>query len=521
MIQKCSTHFGSLAGWKCTGCGATLCADCTGMRTSGAARFEFCSKCGALAAPLKIARGELNPFSASQLVRAIGWPVSPIGALSILACAGLIAGLSLLGAKASAIAVGATIAYLFQVVRHTAVGADDFPGPDDFRGYFEDVVAPSLRLAVALAWIWLPALAWNYFHRDAVAEPSVREAAIRQAMKPGGKGLMVRGMRVVSSPTGIEVMDPNAPVPEAAPAQQEAEQEAQAEEPPPPPPAPVPQKAPWVPGLLVLLGVLLAPMSLIASSLKTPLMIAANPIVLAGYAVKLGRDYLLLVGFCLAAAMAALMAQLFGHAIFGAGFVSRLPVNFLVLFVAFAAFRAIGLFVRARGGDLGYGDEQSYLVPVLGDAQPRYVVPEAKAVEPAAPPPPPQPIELSEPDPVGVFAQLIASGDSDGMVALLGKSGKHIPHTMMSANSWMATAQKAWAAKNAKAAAHSLKRCLDAEPQGPLAPRAWLLAARVYDEALADKATSEKLLRELVKRFPDSEQGKAAAARLQGGQERQ
>jgi hypothetical protein len=186
-----------------------------------------------------------------------------------------------------------------------------------------------------------------------------------------------------------------------------------------------------------------------------------------------------------------------------------------VLFVAFVAFRAIGLFVRARGGDLGYGDEQSYLVPVLGDAKPRYVVPEAKPVEPAPPPPAPEPIELSDPDPVGTFAQLIASGDSDGIVELLGKSGKHIPHTMMSANSWMATAQKAWQAKNARAAAHSLKRCLDAEPSGPLAPRAWLLAARVYDEALSDKATSVKLLRQLVKRFPDSDQAQAASKILQ------
>ena len=62
----------------------------------------------------------------------------------------------------------------------------------------------------------------------------------------------------------------------------------------------------------------------------------------------------------------------------GAGFLSRLPINLLTLAVAFVAFRAIGLLVRARGDDLGYGHEEFYLVPVLGDAQPRHVVREAK-----------------------------------------------------------------------------------------------------------------------------------------------
>jgi TolA-binding protein len=73
---------------------------------------------------------------------------------------------------------------------------------------------------------------------------------------------------------------------------------------------------------------------------------------------------------------------------------------------------------------------------------------------------------------------------------------------------------QAWQRRRGKAAAVALRRCLDAEPQGPLAPKAWLLAARVYAEALSDKATSDRLLAELVKRFPDSEPGRIAAQRL-------
>ena len=52
--------------------------------------------------------------------------------------------------------------------------------------------------------------------------------------------------------------------------------------------------------------------------------------------------------------------------------------------------------------------------------------------------------------------------------------------------------------------------------EGPLAPKALLLAARIYDEGLRDSAASEKLLRELVKRFPSTQEGTFAAKRLSG-----
>ena len=44
------------------------------------------------------------------------------------------------------IANGVMLAYQFQIVRHTANGEDDFPGPGDFRGVFDDVVIPALKM---------------------------------------------------------------------------------------------------------------------------------------------------------------------------------------------------------------------------------------------------------------------------------------------------------------------------------------------------------------------------------------
>jgi hypothetical protein len=68
--------------------------------------------------------------------------------------------------------------------------------------------------------------------------------------------------------------------------------------------------------------------------------------------------------------------------------------------------------------------------------------------------------------------------------------------------------------KKPRIAAVCLRRCIDAAPHGPLAPQAWLFAARVYDEHLGDRAMSNSLLGELAKRFPLSKEGAFAAKRL-------
>src|SRR6185436_1064381 len=110
-----------------------------------------------------------------------------------------------------------------------------------------------------------------------------------------------------------------------------------------------------------------------------------------------------------------------------------------------------------------------------------------------------------ESSPSESFAALVAQDDVDGMLALLETSGKEIPFAVLPAKAWMDLAGQAWQRKKGKPAAVCLKRCIEAEPIGPLAAKAWLLAARVYAELMNDKATSDKLLAELVRRFPGTE----------------
>jgi Tfp pilus assembly protein PilF len=108
----------------------------------------------------------------------------------------------------------------------------------------------------------------------------------------------------------------------------------------------------------------------------------------------------------------------------------------------------------------------------------------------------------------------IAQNDDDACLAIVGEHGKKLPATAASPERWMKLARLAIERKEPKSAAICLRRCLDAAPQGPLAPQAWLLAARVYDEHLGDPATSNRLLCELARRFPSSKEGAVAARRL-------
>jgi hypothetical protein len=487
-----------------------------GWKTAGTTQLEVCTRCGGFAHQLKIARGEVEPFGVKALLAAARWPFSPVGLLCIAASTALATVLGFAGAKGTAIATGVIVAYLFQIVRHTARGGDDFPGPEDFQGYFEDVVGPSLRVMVALAWIWVPAIAfslWAGHRRDVIAE---QQQAVHRALQPGGSGVRVtRGTKVVATPNGIEVIPEDAPPPAPSPEQMQEEQD-QAREPPvvaEATPAPKPPGK-WIPILLVILGVAIAPMSLLASALKTPLSIAANPLVLIAYAVKLGKDYALLVGYCVVIIVLVWLTGLVGHVGFSAPIIGSVLTNLEKLALAFGAFRGIGLLVRSRGAELGYGGEEAYMVPALGDAQPRGKL---------APPPPPRekpapvPIELLPSPPADASAEMvkaIAQNDDDACLGLVEAHGTKLAATAASPERWMKLARVAIERKKAKVAAVCLRRCLDAAPQGPLAAPAWLLAARVYDEQLGDKATSKRLLTELAKRFPASKEGLFAAKRL-------
>jgi len=230
--------------------------------------------------------------------------------------------------------------------------------------------------------------------------------------------------------------------------------------------------------------------------------------------VKLGKDYALLVGFCVIVVALTWLTGVVGQLGFAAPLLGSALKSFEKLALAFVAFRGIGLLVRARGAELGYGGEEAYMVPALGDAQPRGTL---APPPPAREKPPPAPIDLAPAppqDPSAETVKAIAQNDDEACLALVGQHGAKLAATAASPERWMKLARLAIERKHPRSAAACLRRCLDAAPQGPLAPQAWLLAARVYDEHLGDRATSNRLLGELAKRFPSSKEGAFAARRL-------
>jgi hypothetical protein len=114
--------------------------------------------------------------------------------------------------------------------------------------------------------------------------------------------------------------------------------------------------------LLLLSGTFLFPCALLVGALDTPLAQILNPLLVIGTAFRLGLDYALVAGFALAVSLVESAL----HALIGTG----LWQDAVLLLPAEMLFRALGLLVRARGDELAYGGDSSYLVPILGEAMP-------------------------------------------------------------------------------------------------------------------------------------------------------
>ena len=307
------------AGWRCTRCERVLCPACAAP-SSG---LVVCTHCGALADVIRERRAVLRPFR-EQVLPALWWPLQREGVFCCAAAAVVLWALGAMGGLGGLIADGIVLAYLFQIVRHTARGGDDFPAPGDFRGFFEDVVGPLFRILLASVWLLGPAMMWAFW---------------------SAQGDMARYLESnVLASRSLPVL------------------------------------------ALLALGAFLFPMSLVAASLPGPISRVLNPLVIVGYAIRLRGDYAILAGFCLLCSLVESLLNAISGPLFSRFPFPALWRDFVLLFVPVAMFRAIGLFVRTFGDMLGYGMASDYLDPVLGAALPRGKVPEIRA--PQKPPPP-------------------------------------------------------------------------------------------------------------------------------------
>jgi tetratricopeptide (TPR) repeat protein len=135
-------------------------------------------------------------------------------------------------------------------------------------------------------------------------------------------------------------------------------------------------------------------------------------------------------------------------------------------------------------------------------------------------PPAPQEIELPPDAPSGQphapleLARLLREGNVAAALDIVEASGKEIPTLTLSAGGWLNLGKAGAQHRRFKPALVAFRRAIDVAPDGPLAPQAWLLAARLYDEEMNNREQSDRLLGELARRFPGSQEGQFAARRL-------
>jgi hypothetical protein len=120
---------------------------------------------------------------------------------------------------------------------------------------------------------------------------------------------------------------------------------------------------------LLLAGAFLFPMALLVAALGAPAMAILNPLLVLGSVRKLGRDYLLVAAFAFAVSLAESLLLAVVRAVDPVVAIPGFLEDSLLLLPAFMLFRALGLLVRARGDELGYGGS-AWLVPVLGARRP-------------------------------------------------------------------------------------------------------------------------------------------------------
>jgi hypothetical protein len=401
-----------------------LCPDCTATRSLTFGKsVSICGICGSLAPAITLPRAELTPFAGAML-GAWRFPLTPSG-LGTMAIVGAVLAVLPNVAIVALIARGIFWSYVFSIIR-TSGNGDARIGVPDFRDFYEDIISPALRGALALALIWVPAVLWV------------------------GSGLAAGG----------GVTDAFA--------------------------SPVP----W---LLLILGVVYGPIAALGAATDVPVLAMCNPVRLFVGIKRLGSDYFLAVaGLVVLAMVGALIAG-------ASTMLVRLPVPLLPsvlaeaagLYAPFVMARVLGLLLYTRGYALDWGDESTYLVPVLGAEQPRGQPP---STAPGATPPIPPTMTAPSPRPAAPDVPATPSSLSPAEQLTAGRA--------------------AFARKDMVAAVRALKAAAFSS-DAAVAKVALLDLAGAYTTGTGDLDSAERIYREIIKRHPESEQAQAARAALQ------
>jgi hypothetical protein len=360
-------------------------------------------------------------------------------------------------------AFGAEWAYVFSLLRTSANGSNEIEAPD-FSDFFEDLVFPALRSVVAIGIIILPAAIYGRWFRADDARPLLHDPAA------------------------------------------------------------------WV---LTAIGIAYMPMALIIAASGGGILRMVNPLVVVVHALKVAGDYLLAV----IATVLILGADAIANAL-GAAIAEGLPIPFvrtwvgqtLTVYPFFVLARVLGLLLYVRGDDLDYGPPEQYLEPALPGVEPRGELipgvtgrahqravasgPASGQSSPAAPEPG---TSGSGPDadPSAEIVKAMEANDLETAVRIYGERPK-LQANRLAIETHLAIGRKAANTGNYDLAVRALRAAGTAHPDHPLAPKAFLILARVYGEAMHDAGMAQRIFRFVIDRYPDSEAATAAKSKLVG-----
>jgi len=277
-----------------------------------------CRSCRELAIPIMMRRPQV-PFSA-LLANLVTYPLAGEGLQTFL-IGGITFGVfKLAWLPGSLLATGLTAAFLFQVIYSSFQGRKILPDFSDVRDFTHFIGQPfrglvALALAVLPYWLYV----WLRFHPTPVSDGPFNNSSYMYTI--------LHLAEHDDSPVAIA---------------------------------------------LIAVGLVWAPVGLMLGAIDSSLNVMVNPFVSLRFVRQMGRDFGLAVGV-----FWVLVAAWFWLGSLADGGAGRMPSVILLallelprFYIAIMAARVLGILLYVHGAELGYGREEDYLLPVLGDVQP-------------------------------------------------------------------------------------------------------------------------------------------------------
>ncbi|MBN1210006.1 MAG: hypothetical protein JXB05_34460 [Myxococcaceae bacterium] len=472
--HPCKRHPSAPAGWSCQDCQASLCQDCVCVKRAQSAEYLTCALCGGVAARLMLHRARI-PL-ARRLRSVWRFPFTSTGLPFVLALSTFLA-LAWWGAQATFLLLkflpammylGAFWAAFFAIVRASAAGARDLEAPD-FHDLSTHVIAPALRGLAATAVLWLPLLLYWIYRHD-----------LLESLAP-----VTEDPRFYVDGTADAATAPRNPLGDP------------------------------VLWLILAAGFAYVPMVLILAASGSGMFRMLNPLYVIGGALRLGKDYGVAVGALGVLLIPYVLSKLLASWVLSLNLflLSRVVAELLITLVPVMMAHVLGLLLYVRGDVVGYGMASDYLEPALPGAQPRaQPAPLHQPLPRATAEPPPD--DTPTIDGVAALATAVAAQDATQALSLYPSLRDPRLSKQVAPEHHLFVGQSAATLGRYALAVQALEAAADVAPDGPIAPRALVLMARLYAERLQEPARADSIYRYVVHRYPNTDASRFAQAHL-------